>query len=206
MKIKNIVFTLENCERVEFDGKYVAGFNCSDIRKSISRVACNAIIEMNTVHDFCIEIAKEANGENHPFGMLPREGERVESKFERLHNTADITSVEFDLYEVGENGEEINIKHYDYFVDWCGEDEYTNAAQKSYISSLGNLYIVINSRIMTNPEIFNEYFDLDEIEDAETVQFIYEMYDIYPMPESDIQAEVKGIGIIDGINSKSGEQ
>lgn len=42
-----------------------------------------------------------------------------------------------------EEGQVTCREYYDYYVDWTGDSEYTNEAQKTYLSKEGNLYIVI---------------------------------------------------------------
>ena len=41
MRLKYIELTLENCEVVTIDGKYIGDFLVDDISTSISRLACN---------------------------------------------------------------------------------------------------------------------------------------------------------------------
>lgn len=170
---------MENCEDITIDGRYVGDFLCRQIEKSIERIACNSIMEMNTIKEFAIEISKEANDTPYlPFGSVPMLSETC-TKFDRLLKYNDITSIEFDLYDPYAENPDDTVVHYNYFVDWCGESEYENSAQKSYLSSLGNLYIVITKGIEDNPNImFEQYFDKEVIEDEDSMSLKFEMYDM----------------------------
>ena len=93
MQIKQISFIMENCEVIRIEGKYIGDFRCRNIEKSIERVACNSIMEMNIVKDFAIEISKDANiAEYRPFGM-DRDNYDPVSKFERIVKYLDIKSI-----------------------------------------------------------------------------------------------------------------
>ena len=173
MKLKQITFTLENCEYITIDGKYIGGFIVNDISTSIRRVAMNAIMRMDTAYTFAIEIHKDANKEKPSFGYK-LEGEKPELIFERLVHYDDITSIRFELVEdYVEDGQEPIVESYDFYVHWIGNDDYENEAQKSYISSLGNLYIVI-----ADGKNIDDFFNKEEINDAEHMDFVCSMYDI----------------------------
>ena len=170
MKLKEITFVLENCDCITIDGKYIGDFFIEDIRTSIKRIACNAINKMDVVHTFAIEIHKDANKERCPFGFI----EDKELTFNRLVFYDDITSIDFKLVEdyVEESREPI-IEHYHYYVHWTGESDYINEAQKSYISNVGNLYIVI-----ADGKNIEDFYDKELIDDEEHMNFICSMYDI----------------------------
>ena len=61
MKLKYITFTLENCDQITIDGKYIGDFYVGDIKSEIKRIACNSIMKMNITKEFAIEIHKNAN-------------------------------------------------------------------------------------------------------------------------------------------------
>ena len=170
MKLKEITFVLENCDHITIDGKYIGDFLVEDIRTSISRIACNAIDKMDVIHTFAIEIHKDANKERYPFGFK----EDKELTFDRLVSYDDITSIDFKLIEdYVEEGQEPTMEHYHYYIYWTGEDDYTNESQKSYISNVGNLYIVI-----ADGKNIEDFFDKEVIDDEEEVDFHCSMYDI----------------------------
>lgn len=156
--IKSIEFVFENCEAFEVEAKYFAGFQLEDIRTSIARIACNAISKFQTAYSVVIELFKEANVQYDGFG------ERA-YKFNRIVEHHDITSL---------------VIHYSddttesYFVDYDegGKDGLgaPNINQKTYISKLGNLYIVIEN----GKKIF-DFFDKDEINDDDNMDFMKSM-------------------------------
>lgn len=154
-KLKYITFILENCERITIDGKYVASFLVDDIKTSISRMALNYIGRMDTVNTFAIEIHRDANDTINPFGD-PNLGQYL--KFDRLARYDDITSIEFELYD---NDNDWSESHH-YYVNWVGDDDYENDAQKSYLSKDNNLYIVI-----ADGKNVEDFFDTEEINDSE---------------------------------------
>ena len=92
MKLKNITFTFENCEMITIDGKYIGSFLVDEIKTSIQRVACNAIIQMDIAKVIAIEIHKDANKYTNTFG-------RKLMAFDRFLEYDDITSIEFELVE-----------------------------------------------------------------------------------------------------------
>lgn len=166
MKIKEIHFILENCDMITVDGKYIGDFCMEDIRTSIKRIACNAIEKMQTCYSFLIEIHKDANKERYQFGQI---SERFkQTTFARLTEFNDITQVEIILTD--ESGEEIK-EHY--FLHWTGESDCENNAQKSYISKPGHLYIVV-----AEGEDLKDFFDLEELDDEEEIDFKMDMYDV----------------------------
>lgn len=169
MKLKYITFTLENCDQVTIDGKYIGDFYVNDIEQEIRRIACNSIMKIDTAREFAIEIHKNANKEHLELGC-----ESFKTTVFDVLARGDITSIEFELEEqYVEDGKIPKKEYYDYYVDWCGESDYINEAQKSYISKPGHLYLVIDK----NSKIYY-YFDKEEIDDEETMEFQFKMYDI----------------------------
>ncbi|MGN5457063.1 MAG: hypothetical protein ACI4XN_13790 [Candidatus Kurthia intestinigallinarum] len=170
MKLKEITFVFENCECITIDGKYIGDFLVEDIRTSIQRIASNAINKMDVAHIFAIEIHKDADKARHPFDFETDDG----SVFNRFTSWDDITSIEFELVDkYPEEGQELIIEHYNYFVHWVGEDNQENDAQKSYISKVGNLYIVI-----ADGKDIEDFFDKEAIDDGEHMDFVCYMYGI----------------------------
>lgn len=154
--IKSVELILENCETIEIEAKYFGMFKMDDIRTGIYRIACNAISKSQTAHSIAFEIFSEANVKYAPFGSCEEQ-----LKFHRLTQWKDITGIELK-YEDG------SVETY--YVDYDdGEDNALGAEnlnEKVHISRLGNLYIVIEK----DKTIF-DYFDKDEIEDVESVNF-----------------------------------
>lgn len=161
MKLKNITFTFENCEMITIDGKHIGNFLVDEIKTSIQRIACNAIMKMDIAKVIAIEIHKDANKSTHTFG-------RKLMTFDRFLEYDDITSIEFALDDG--NG---NCTNYDYYVDWVGDSDMENEAQHSYVSKDNNLYVVIS-----DGKNIEDYFDFETIDDSEYMDFQFEMYDV----------------------------
>lgn len=170
MKLKNITFTFENCDMITIDGKYIGDFLVDEIKTSIQRVACNAIIKMDIAKVIAIEIHKDANKKRYQFGCEDWE----QMTFDRFLEYDDITSIEFELAEeYVDDGEKPITEHYDYFVNWVGDSNMENEAQHSYMSKDNNLYIVIS-----NGKNVEDYFDFEMINDSEYIDFHFEMCDV----------------------------
>ena len=162
MKLKSITFHLENCDMITIDGKYIGDFIVDDITTSISRVACNAIIKMETAYVFAIEIHKDANKKRYAHGQKDWE----EMTFDRLLQWNDITSIEFTL----DDGDG-NCTDYDYYVNWTGDSDMENEAQHSFETD--NLYIVI-----ADGKNIEDYFDMEAINDSDYMDYHFSMYDV----------------------------
>ena len=169
MKLEKKTFIFENCEEIEIDGKYVGDFLVDDITTSIGRFACNYIGEEQTANYFHIEISSLANTVYAPFGF---EGKAGESKFDRLLAYNDITQIEFEI-STPITPETCGSKKYNYNVLWSNDKEDVNTYQKTVLSSLGNLYIVIGKDVE-----FENIFPSDTINDKEYMDFHFDMYDV----------------------------
>ncbi|MEK4427740.1 hypothetical protein MHB54_00620 [Paenibacillus sp. FSL M7-0802] len=130
-KLKEFVFVLENCEAVTIESKYIGNFNVENIRSTIVK-HYNDISHYKICETFSIAINKEASKDYYVFGI--NDEEHKQSTFKRL-TYGDIVSIEI-VYED-------DIKE-DFYVDWQGDSEYLNEAQKTYISKRGDLFIVIS--------------------------------------------------------------
>lgn len=95
----------------------------------------------------------------------------TKSKFERLKEN-DITHIEFTLYD--QYDEKVPVKKYYYSVIWTGDDDFINAAQESYVSELGNLYIVIS-----DSDSFDGFFDKEFINDKPSMDYAFDMYEVH---------------------------
>ena len=170
MILKRITFVLENCDCITIDGKYIGDFLVEDIRTSIQRIACNAINKMDVAHTFAIEIHKDANKVRHLFGCE----EDKELTFDRFTSYNDITQIELELTnDYVEEGQEPIVEHYHYYIHWVGDDDYVNEAQKSYISNVGNLYIVV-----ADGKNIEDFFYKEQIDNHDHMDFVCSMYDI----------------------------
>lgn len=170
MVLDKITFAFENCDSLTIDGKYIGEFDVEDIRTTINRVACNAIMKMECTHTFFVEVHKDANGKYYEFEQEDTHFEQ--EKFKRLLMN-DIAAIEFDLVdERVEEGKEPRREHYDYYVEWTGGD-YVNASSHSFISDLGHLYIFIGSE-----EKYNDFVNKNTLNDEKNINFKFKMYGI----------------------------
>lgn len=157
--VKSIEFQFENCEGFSVDAKYIGTFWIGDIRRQVSRIACNVICDMNVAHEFYAEIYKEGDGEYATWGDPM-------NKFNRILAYDDITSITLK-YDDGTEEE--------YYLNYDeGKDEgilgADNINQSSKKSNLGNLYIVVD-----DTKIVDCIFPDDETEDEDAVDFAKEM-------------------------------
>lgn len=166
MKLKEITFTLENCECITIDGKHIGNFQVEDIRTCIQRTACNSIDKMDIAHTFAIEIYKDANKLQSEFDKKPI--------FDRFTSWNDIVSIQFELFQdCVEEGEEPITEYYDYYIHWTGDSDQENDSQKIYISDVGNLYIVI-----ADGKNIEDFFNKETIDNEECMDFVWSMYNI----------------------------
>ncbi|MDE7425727.1 MAG: hypothetical protein K2N51_18870 [Lachnospiraceae bacterium] len=173
MKLKYIEFVFENCDSIKIEGKYIGDFLVDDLEKSIKRIACNLIEKIEVANTIAIEIHKDANKERYQFNQTQYEDFK-QMTFDRLKEYADITSIQFELEEdYVEEGQVLCREYYNYYVDWSGDSEYTNEAQKIYLSKDGNLYIVI-----ADGKKLEDFFNLEEIDDGEYIDFHFDMCDV----------------------------
>ena len=173
MKLKYIEFVFENCDSIKIEGKYIGDFLVDNLETSIKRIACNSIDKIDVANTIAIEIHKDANKERYQFDQDHIENFK-QMTFDRFKEYGDITSIQFELEEdYVEEGQVPCREYYDYYVDWTGDSEYTNEAQKTYLSKEGNLYIVI-----ADGADIEEFFDLEEIEDGDYMDFHFSMCDV----------------------------
>ena len=173
MKVKNVTLCFENCDWVTIDGKYIGDLIVDDLHTCFRRIACNAIDKIETAKTIAIEIHKDANKERYQFDQehIPSFKQKT---FDRIEEYDDITSIQFELEETYvEDGEVPRVDHYDYCVNWVGDSEYENEAQTSYISSDGNMYLVI-----AKDKKIEDFFDMKEINDSQHMDFHFSMCDI----------------------------
>lgn len=172
--LQSIEFQFENCEFFGFDAKYIGAFYLGDIRHEISRIACNAICDMDVAYEFCAEIYAEGDGEY----RLWRD---ETTKFDRILAYDDITSVILKYDDDTEEELYLDYKEAEGEGGMLGAD---NVNQSSKKSSLGNLYIVVHSY-----ETVDSKFPDSEIEDADKIDFEKEMIGVNdPEPFSETEA------------------
>lgn len=171
MRLKSITFILENCDYVTIDGKYIGDFIVEDIDTSVRRIACNAICKMVSASIIAIEIHKDANKKRNQFGCFVAPEGFSQMTFDTLSMYNDITEIKFELED--EYHPDEPVESYEYYTDWTGDSDYTNEAQKTYISKDGNLYIVI-----ADGKQIEDFFDKEDIDDKDYMDFHFSMYDV----------------------------
>ena len=164
--IKSIELVFENCESVTFERNVIGTVNIEDIKRVFRRIACNSISSYTTAETVAIEIFADGNAEYDPFKVDDKE--RV---FDRIARWIDITYIVIGY----ENGDAEEL-----YVDYdSGEKDdmlgAPNVNQKTYLSDLGNLYIIISAKDVNFEDQFGSK---EELNDSERNEFIKEMYDI----------------------------
>lgn len=151
MTLNKIRFILDNCDVIEIDGKYIKNILIDNINKKFCQFS-NSFEEIETCNLFFIEISKEANIE---YSQLGIKKDKIK-KFKRLLCN-DITSIQFTVKE--------NNKMYRYFVKWSNKNDTQNEYSQTYISELGNCYILIDEL-----KTLEEFVDFDLINDKEFME------------------------------------
>ena len=160
--IKSVEFILENCEMITIDGKYIGNFYLGDVSYSINRIACNSIEELYWTNNFYISINRKADKKENIKYTLG-EINKNRNIFNRLTSYPDITSITVNFS---------NGKSKSFYVDWNEDDEQNNSYQKTYVNDFGDLFMVINK----NKNI-EDIWDLNEINDKESIDFQWDMYE-----------------------------
>ena len=159
--IKKIEFVLENLEIVTFKPEELGELHRGKITECVNRVACNSIAKSKVADDIAIEIFKKAQ-----FQKSPMEGIKKKDYFKRIIKFPDITHINLIYSDDTE----------DYLSVIWEEDEKNddiNLLQKSMLSDLGNLYIIITS---DKTKDVKDYFDMEEINDKDNMEFKEDMY------------------------------
>lgn len=157
--VKTVEIVLENCEEIRLPIYVFGEFSFESFKESISRIANNAICKTVTANEIAIEIFSEAN--NFKEASILWDKCNI---IERLYKYNDITQFNF-IYEDGT--EECILVDYYSSTDALGAP---NINQTSFLSDLGNLYIVI-SKNKTVHEVFGK-----EINDSDLLNFKKRMY------------------------------
>lgn len=157
--VKSIDIVLENCEVYTFPKEDIGYFEISDIREKIFRCACNAVSKYKTA--YCVDIELF---DTNRFQTTTFDENNKTDTFKRILEGNDITQIHISYEDDTEE---------QYLVDYIDLSEALGAPnenQKSYISELGNLYVVISEK-----EQFEDVFNKEEINDKEVVDFHREM-------------------------------
>lgn len=157
--VKSIDIVLENCEVYTFPKEDIGYIELSDIREEIIRCACNSINKYKTIHCVNMELFDTHRRQEYCF-----DSNVVADVFERIAEGNDITQIHVK-YE--DDTEECYLVDYNELNEALGAP---NKYQQSYISDLGNLYIVINEK-----EQIEDVFSKEEINDKEVLEYHREM-------------------------------
>lgn len=160
LNITKINLTFENCETMDFSPEDFGTFLIADIKEEIHRVALNCIAKQKIAGTVAFEIFGEADTTYDSFGE-----ESKDTKFARIIHWNDITAIDL-TYDNGITEE--------FFVDYKEKIEGAlgspNVFQKTYVSGLGNLYIVIGKE-----KNVRDMFPEEETEDVEMISFRQKM-------------------------------
>lgn len=131
--VDSVKIYFENCDALEFDAKDIGRFELRGIHTDYEGIS-RAIRKTVYAHSFYLEVFEQGNGVYKQFDIEPIQ------KFERITKRNDISGVEI-MYR-DEEPEYFEIVYYEGNKngDFVGQ----NMNQSSKISSLGNLYIVID--------------------------------------------------------------
>ena len=161
--LKSLEIIFENCEHVTIPANMIGDIHMGGTKYILNRVAANAIGGYNLITEFYIELFKTADKIYHPFGIESDEN----SILTRISEFNDITGIDIE-YEDGTVEE--------YLVDYDEKDDSLgspNKNQKTYVSHLGNVYVVIQK-----DKKIEDFFDLEKINDEEKIKYLEDCYDI----------------------------
>ena len=145
----------ENCEEMSIPYSMIGVFIVDGIRDVIRRISVNEINKYSVADTVVMELFNEGDVPYIPFGSDNDET----TKFERLKKWRDIAQI---IISYDDGTEERYLMNYDEEGDYLGA---SNARQKVYKSGLGNLYIVIDDKPLT------EWFDKKRVNDKEAMDF-----------------------------------
>lgn len=159
MNIKKIEFILENCEVITIDGRFIGDFDLDNIKTKVSE-------KMTIAKDVAIEISSLANEETSSviLGIVTNE---TFKPFDRLTEHSDVTGIEVYF-------DDDTIEYY--YVDYQEENGFlgaNNLNQHTYLSSLGNLYLVISEK-----NAIEDYWNIRKINDENAMYFKFSIYNI----------------------------
>lgn len=149
--VKSIKIVFEDCDSVCFDKRDLGIFNMEDIKCEIHGIGCGGITKNYYANTVVIEFL---NDDVHvPFGAL-EDGKTT--KFARIAEGADIMGIE--LLFPDESRDSYLVAH---------EGETKNAYQKTYISKLGHLYLVISKE-----KNIEDFINIDRIDSDDYREYL----------------------------------
>lgn len=126
-RVTSITLMFKNCESIELPLKYIGHIFIGDIKTNIERITLNNIEQRDVAKEFFIEIFKE--------GDLAYDGFYNCNIFERIVRYRDLYMLEIKYDD--ETTQYITLAYQ-------GTDH--NLYQNTWISRLGNLYLVVSAR------------------------------------------------------------
>lgn len=171
--VSSITLVFENCERITIPRKYIGIIHIEDINVEIARVACNSIARITSADTIALEIFSEGNVEHKPFGISQSPTEMVFSRIDECH---DITAV--DVTYTDGSSESFWTNYEAGSEDGLGAP---NIFEKTMVSALGNLYIVIAE----GKDIW-DFFDEGDINDTDGMKFIKDMLGVWEGYDDDV--------------------
>lgn len=149
--VKSIKIVFEDCDSVCFDKCDLGIFNMEDIKCEIHGIGCGGIAKNYYANTVVIEFL---NDDVHiPFGALEY---GKTTKFARIAESADIMGIELLFLDDSRDT---------YLVEHDGETKNTN--QKTYISKLGHLYLVISKE-----KSIEDFINIDRIDSDEYREYL----------------------------------
>lgn len=173
-EVKEVGFHFENCEYFRVKRKYIGDILVGGIEYQIERLGNNCIRKNWSAKKIAVEIFQEGNEEYDPYWDLTEEEKedgwggdgKIQSWFDRFVRFRDITSI-IITYQDGHSEQ--------YYTDYREEQEGVlgsdNLNQKSLITELGNLYLVIEE----GKEI-DDIFDMEVINNPVDLELKKDMY------------------------------
>ena len=129
-EVKLISLTLENCEDIPIERKYVGEFLCNNITSRDVRIACDSIAKQQLCDELFVEINEDANVKYACFGQ-----ESEDTVFDRLMKCPGVVGVEV-VYEDDSRDHLL--------VPWNEDNDYTNTYQSTCVSKRGRLYLMVS--------------------------------------------------------------
>lgn len=144
----------ENCESMVIPKTAIGYLSVEGIHTRVAKIAMNSISKYTVADEIAMEILKCVDDEEyHPFGIA----DETQSRLKRMSAYDDITAVCLKY----EDGSEDT-----FYVDYDEEHEGAlgspNVNQKTYVSLLKNVYIVISK-----DKDIADFFDTEELDDPE---------------------------------------
>ena len=157
--VKYVEIILENCESIRLGKHCIGRFCITGIKSDISRIASNCISKCIYADEVTMEILKIAKDEEYyPFGQKEF---KDTNKIDRLSRYNDITGINITYTDKTEETIYVDYEEGEHE----GELGAPNVNQKTYLSNLVNLYIVISKK-----KGIEDFFDLEDINDNEDIQ------------------------------------